>query len=291
MGLIVAIGMLCDINLAADATFRGPGFGASLVRLGANDRYTGAPARCVDCTDLANSWFEADLEQPRVIALIALLFHTISPAALYRITLAGADRDLDNPVHVGEWRPILGTFYPFGSRPFEVENWWTGWLSGEDRALWPNHLWIRTPQVVAGAIRVEISDLTHPDGWFDIGGLFVAPDGVVPKINYDRGRDLALVSRDVVSEGPSGRRFGERRRAIRQLTVKWSHLTTAEAYRLFDAGARAGATETILFLPDLDDEIALVREAFPATFERPPAARFVYETLNEGAGVFKEIVA
>jgi hypothetical protein len=283
--------MLCDINLARTATFDGPGFGASLARLGIDDRYVGAPSRCADCTELANSWFEVSLEQPRVIALIAFLFQTMSPAASLRITLAGADRDLDNPVHVGDWRPILTAFYPFGSRPFEVENWWTGWLSSEDRALWPDHLLIRTPEIVVGAIRVEINDLTHPDGWFDIGGLFIAPTGFMPTINYDRGRDLALIARDLVSEGPSGRRFGERRRAIRQLTVKWSHLQTDEAYRLFDAGARAGTTETILFVPDLDDEVGMIREAWPATFERPPAPRFVYDTLNEVAGVFKEIVA
>ena len=286
----MAIGMLCDINLARAAAFEGPGFGASLARLGIDDRYTGAPARCVDCTNLANSWFKVTLAQPRVIQMIALLFHTFSQAATYRVTLAGADQDLGNPIYVGDWEPVASTFYPYGSIPFEQENWFNGQLSSEDRGLWPDHKWIRTSDLLVGAIGIEIDDTTNVAGYFDIGGLFVAP-GFIPLINYDRGRDLALISRDLVSEGPSGRRFGERRRAIRQLTLKWSHLNTDEAYRFFDAGARAGVTETILFVPDLDDEVGMIREAWPATFEKPPGVRLIYDTLNEVAGVLKEIVA
>lgn len=286
----MALGMLCDINLARTGIYEGPGFGATLDRLAVGDRYIGAPARCFDCTDLANSWFKVTLTQPRVIKMISLLFHTFSQAANYRVTLAGADQDLGNPVYVGDWQPIATTFYPYGSIPFEQENWFTGQLSTEDRDLWPAHKWIRTSDLLVGAIGIEIDDTTNPAGHFDIGGLFIAP-GFSPLINYDRGRDLVIIPRDIVSEGPSGRRFGERRRGIRQLTVKWSYLNTDEAYRFFDAGARAGTTDTVLFIPDLDDEVGMIREAWPATFEKPPGARLIYDTLNEVAGVLKEIVA
>lgn len=286
----MALGKFCDINLARLAALTGGTWALPLTNLQKEEQYVSAPARCDDAADLAKSQFTATLAQPRGVSLVAVLFHTLSIAAMYRLTIAGIDGDLGAPAYVTDWVSVYGAFYPEGTLEWEDENWWTGQISEEEIDLYPRHLWITFPTVLASKVKIEFSDQEHPDGEFDVGGLWIA-SGFSPEINYERGHELGLNSRDLVDEGPSGRRFAERRLGVRQVTVNWAGLKSQEAQRFFDAGARVGTSQTVIFIPNVDDEPSRIREAFPATFERPPAPRFTYQRANTVAAIFKEIIA
>lgn len=176
------------------------------------------------------------------------------------------------------------------SLEWEASNWWTGQITQEEIDLFPRHVWITIPPVLAAAVRIELDDQTHPEGWFDIGGLWIASTWS-PAFNYERGRSLALKSRDQIDEGPSGRRFVEPRPPRRELSVDYAGLTTPEAYRWFDASARTRSARPVIFMPDAESEPARVRETFPANFEQPPGPRFTYEHAHQVAATFSEILA
>ncbi|MFN3513465.1 MAG: hypothetical protein ACK41C_10490 [Phenylobacterium sp.] len=290
---MAAVGRFSDINLTRTAIFREEGDWAPelpLDNLKTDDRYVAAPARCLAVDDPDASRLALDLPTARVTSLIAVLFHTLSIDARYRLTIAGIERDLDDPVFQTDWTPVYGRMNPSRMLPWETTNWWSGQISLEEIDLLPRHLWIPYPAQLTGAMRLEFNDEFNEHGFFDLGGLWIA-SGFSPAINFDRGHSLGLQARDLVDEAPSGRIIGERRRARRSLTVPYSSLTTDEAHRFFDAGVRVGVTRPVIFVPNLDHQPSLIRQAFPATFERLPDARFTYERAHQVVAVLKETLA
>ena len=287
----MALGQLVDINLALDANLSGaeclPDLPLGNVLLG---QYVQRPARFADATDLAGTQFEAELAWPQQINLVGLIFHTFSRSARYRLTIAGADGDLDAPVYQTEWTPVIPRLWASADLDWGALNWWTGQPLSRDLALYPPHLWIPLPTTLCGRLRLEFDDATNEAGWFDIGGLIIAK-GWTPQINFERGRQLSITARSLSEEAPSGRDFDEVRRGRRGLAVTWAMLAKSEAQRFADITARVGTTGVVVFLPDVDDPSSLLREAFPAKFTTPPAPTFGWDGLHTVSATLKEIIA
>lgn len=285
------LGRISDQNLARTATFDEEvgEWMLPLSNLAMDERYKGAPARC-DATDLAKSRFRLTLKAGRLVSLIGVLFHTMSLAARYRLTIVGKDLDWENPAYVGEWLPVYARRFRSSTLKWEVTNWWGGQGDQEEIDLYPRHLWIVPPPFIAGGFQIEFDDTFNEDGVIDIGGLWLA-QSFSPAINFDRGRDLAIVARDLLDEGPSGRIFAESRTPRRELSVPWSNLKTAEAYRFVDMAMRVSVSRPVIFVPDLDDPVSMIREAYPALMQRPPGPRLTRERLNSVAATFREILA
>ncbi|MCX7586535.1 hypothetical protein [Phenylobacterium sp. 58.2.17] len=283
------LGRLSDKNLARTAAFGGGEWMLPLANLVKEERYIGAPARC-DATAPAKSQFTVTLSAPRMLNLIALLFHTLSAAAQFRMTFAGPDLDFEAPVFTTDWRRVYQRMFPSSFLPWETNNWWLGTIDEEEIDLFRRHLWIAPPPVIVGAIRFEFDDQQNPDEVIDIGGLWLAQT-FSPELNFDRGRELSILPRDLQDEAPSGRIFIERRTPRRQLSVPWSNLSDEEAYRFFDLGMRVTTARPVIFVPNLDDPVSVVREAFPALMHLPPGPRFVRDRMNTVAATFKEILA
>lgn len=286
----MALGRIADTNLARTATLAGGPCAAELplTNLQDDSRYVGAPARF---TTPAEALIEAELPAPKAVDLVALLFHTLSLDALYRLTVAGVDGDLEAPVYQTGWTAAYPAIFDAEDLEYEDDNWWTGQLAAEDLDLYPRHLWISIDTaVISGAVRVEIDDGDNAAGFVDVGGLWIARTWS-PEMNFERGRELGLDARDQKDEAPSGREFGEDRTPRRRLTVSWTRLQDDEARRLFDAGARARSTRTVLFAPDIDDPKSTLREAFPATFAGLPGPSFTYAGLGRSSATFREIIS
>lgn len=283
------LGRLSDKNLARTATFAGGEWMLPLANLATDERFIGAPARC-DATDPGKSQFEVTLPAPRMLSLMGLLFHTLSSAATVRMTFAGPDLDFDTPVFATDWTRVYQRMFPSAFLPWETNNWWLGTIDQEEIDLFRRHLWVAPPPVIIGAIRYEFDDQTNPDGVIDLGGLWLAQT-FSPVMNFDRGRDLAILPRDLQDEAPSGRIFVEARTPRRQLTTTWSSLTDQEAYRFFDLGMRVTTARPVIFVPNLDDPVSVVREAFPALMHVPPGPRFIRDRMNTVTATFKEILA
>lgn len=290
----MAQGVIADQNLALTAAMSGGAWAAALPVTNLNKPgYLASPARCVDVANLASSQFTITLPAAKSVNLIGVLFHTFSSNASYRITVAGLDGNLAAPVYQSAWTPVVGRLWSSSVLSWEASNWWTGQPNEDERSLYPYHLWIRVPiepGPLTRVIRIEIDDHANEAGYFDIGGVWVAQTWS-PIMNFDRGRDLDSEARSLLDEAPSGRQFGEERAPRRVLSVTWSFLQEAEAYRLHDAGRRAGTTREVLFVPDLDNTVGMIREAWPATFLPPPKTKFVHDGLHTVAATFKEVIA
>ena len=287
----MGLGRFTDQNLVPAAPLSGGEWAAGLPLANLKDqtRFVSAPARQLHPNDGAKSILTAYLSRVHAINLVAVLFNTLSLSAEYRITVAGLTGSFEAPVHATDWTPVFGRMFPSTSLAWEEPNYWTGAPLIEDLALYPQHLWIVLPvAVVASAVRLELRDATID--FYDIGGLWISGSWS-PRFNFDHGRELSLESRSLSDEAPSGRFFHEERGARRRLTVNWSMLAGDEAMRLFDAGARCGTSRPVLLVPDADDATGLIREAFPATFEKPPAPRRGRPYQSSLSATFKEIIA
>lgn len=290
----MALGRIADQNLALTATLTGGAWAAGLPlnNLKADRRFVSAPARQTTPADLTAARFDAALPLPRAIDLVALLFHTLSLTARYRVTIAAPGGVIGEPVFDTGWKDVYGRVHDSVNLEWEDPSWWTGQASSEDDInLYARHLWVALPEpVLASVIRVEIDDRHNLAGFFDIGGLWLTRSWS-PRINFERGRQPQIEVRDQAEEAPAGRLFADERTPRRLHSLTWTRLSDAEAQRLFDAGARARTTRTVLILPDVDDPVAMVREAFPAVFAPPPRPTYRYDGLNEVEAGFKEIIA
>ncbi len=257
-----------------------------------DERFIAAPSRHTTPGGIGGAPFVAVLAQPRVVDLVALLFHTLSLTATCRVRIVGPGGNLGAPAWDSGWRDVFGRIYDSLSLDWEATNWWTGQgLDSEDLDLYARHLWVGLDTgVLAAEIHVELRDPDNPAGFLDVGGLWIAQTWS-PRINFERGREPEVRARDQGEEGPSGRLFPEERGPRRQLSLTWKRLADGEAQRLFDMGARARTTRTVLVLPDIDDPASLLREAFPAVFDPLPAITFIRNGSNVAVAGFKEIIA
>jgi hypothetical protein len=289
----MALGQFSDINLAKAAVLSGGTWSAELPLANLQDdrRYIGAPARCETPTDLETSQLDVVPATAKGINLVAVLFHSLSLAARYRLRLVGPGGDIETPDFDSGWTDVFPAVFDQAELDYEDSNWWTGQLAAEDLDLYPRHLWIVLPQtLIAAQLRLELDDVTNADGYFDLGGLWVARTWS-PAFNFNRGRSLGAEARDQKEESPSGREFGDERMPRRVLNVSWSRLSDDEGLRNVDAFARARTTRPVLFLPDTDNPKSMLREAFPATFQTSLVPTFTYDGLNTAQAVFREIIA
>lgn len=288
----MALGLVADINLALTATLTGGNCAADLplTNLALDRRFKGAPTRFLAVETLANSTFYVALSKVRTVRLISLMFTTLSISARWRVSGIGAGGSWLAPSFVSPWTAVYGAVYSSYDMQFEDDNWFTGQVSTDEINLFARHAFMVIDPEVVSDLRIEIDDTTNALGWFDVGGLFVA-GAFSPAVNYERGHDLRLDSRDVTDEAPSGRIFTESRTGRRAVSVSYEMLSTVEARRWFDAGVRAQGGKTVIFIPDVDDEPGRIREAFPANFEKPPNPRFYYPNKNPLTATFREILA
>lgn len=289
----MALGRISDTNLVGTATLSGGSWTASLplTNLADQSRYVSLPARQPDPADLAASRFDVELLRPRYVDMLAILFHTLSLDALVRVTAAPQDGDIESPPFDTGWRRVHGRWFLTEQLAYEEPNWWTGYPVADDLELYPRHLFLPLKLAFAAFhIRVEIDDRSNTAGYFDLGGLWVSA-AWSPRFNFERGRDARFLSRDLTDETPGGLNIHEARQARRTMTVNWSLLSSQEARRLYDSGARVGRTKPVLFVPDADDETGLIREAFVSNFDQLPEIIFRHETTNQVEASLKEIIA
>jgi len=111
-------------NRADAATLSGGNWQPSLPLTNLQNRRLAKTARSTSLA-LANTKFDADLGQNRLVRVIALVAHNASLAALYRVRLS-AVADFATTAHDTGWLPFWSVVYPFGGLPWGAPNWWTG---------------------------------------------------------------------------------------------------------------------------------------------------------------------
>lgn len=130
---------------------------------------------------------------------------------------------------------------------------------------------------------VEIDDQLNPDGYLDLGRLFM-PLGWQPSLNYEYGATFGIKNNSLVSSTLSGGKKIWRRVNPRVLRVSLPLLPEAEgfcqAYRFMQ---RAGFDQTVFVIPDPDDVTTIHARSFFGTIaEMDLLTQAVYGRVGAG---------
>jgi len=182
-------------NLALTSVVSGGIWAASLpVTNVIDDRLITHPARCETPADLNTSQFDVELDRRRILKFLGLFSTNLSVTAQVRLTFAD-DAAFVNVIELIDWQPVYERFHSSLSLEWEDPNFWTGTALEKDLDLYGRHktLLFETP-IPAKHVRVENDDVLNPDGFIDIGYIYIGVT-IETQFNYERGRTLAPRSR------------------------------------------------------------------------------------------------
>lgn len=146
---------------------------------------------------------------------------------------------------------------------WEDDNFWLGTLSQNARAGFQSPLIHILPSAVNMRYwKVEIGDTGNPDGYVQIGRLFLA-QGWRPGINYAFGAELGYQDPTLVETSLSGAEFFDVRSRYRAFGFELQFMTGAESYGYaLELQRLAGISGEVLLVPDSDDAANMPRRAF-----------------------------
>ncbi len=282
---------LINENMALTAGFTGGTWAAALPLANMIDRRIVArPARCEVPGNLAGSQFDVALLRRRNIKFIGLFNTNLSLISKLKITFAG-DETFSTILHQIDWTRVYDRFHPSLSLEWEDPNFWTGGALESDLDIYGrNRFFLFDAAISAQHIRVEIDDVTNPDGYVDIGYLYVGSH-ISTQFNYQRGRRLRAVSRTRRDETPSGHPVFDRRRPKRVQEVSYPYLYEEEVTAFLDAGMRNDIVDPVVFIPDPQDVISNQRGAFLGTFVDLPGALHRFDGNHQSDLAIEEILA
>ncbi|WOF75308.1 hypothetical protein QMT40_002979 [Parvibaculaceae bacterium PLY_AMNH_Bact1] len=278
-------------NHALTAGFSGGTWAAELPLENMIDRRVVArPARCETPDNLATSQFEVTLQRRRNTKFFGLFRTNLSLLSKIKITFGG-DAAFTTVLHQVDWTRVYDRFHKSLSLEWEDPNFWTGGaLEGDLDRYGRNRFFLFDAAISAQHIRVEIDDPTNPDGYVDIGYLYVGSN-ISTRFNYQRGRRLRAVSRTRRDETPSGHPVFDRRRPKRVQEVSYPYLYEEEVTAFLDAGMSNDIVDPVVFVPDPQDEIANQRGAFLGTFVDLPGALHRFDGNHQSNLQIEEIIA
>lgn len=127
----------------------------------------------------------------------------------------------------------------------------------------------------------EIRDPTNPDGYLQIGRLFIGR-AWSPEINYSPDdNSLSFEALTDEEEGRSGTKFFNPRALRRVFQFGFPHLHDAAFRDVFRIATRAGRHNQVVVIPAPDDTDAYQREAFIGTLRQLPSLRrFSYAAIT-----------
>lgn len=162
----------------------------------------------------ASTQFLATADKPRRIGLLALVRHSLSITAQWRVRIysdTAATALLYDSGFIDVW-PVV---YPYAQLEWEDDTYWTGKYTADDLAgyAWTRPLYLNA-QYIAGAIRIEITDAANTNGFIDIGAVEIA-GGFVAATNFSRSSQFGFRFRTASQEALGGTKYFDRRDKVR----------------------------------------------------------------------------
>lgn len=253
-------------NYADAAALSGGDWSPTLPLTNVRTRLFGQVARTTSA-DLLDTQFAVDLGAQKSIALVALTDHNLTAGAVLRVTGA-ADGDFLDIQYQSAWVrawPWLGLWALEWRQP----EFWSGGLSKAALAQYrPVSLVVPETKIWARYWRVEISDTSNPDGYVQIGRLYLC-DGYRPETNISYGRGLGYESRTIQAQATSGAKFFERRQPVRVLQAELDWMSEGEAYeRVMQMQRALDTSEEVFYVEKPSEPSSYLQRAFPACFRK-----------------------
>ncbi len=260
--------MIAFPNLADDAVLSNGSFFARLPASNVQDFRSAKVARTISTT-LTDTILDADLGESRVIKVVSLPNHNFSIAATIRVR-AGNDPTFAVTLFDSGFVDALPEIYPYGVLDWGDSGIWDGKLGQQEYDDGYPIPWtlLISPPVSARYWRFEISDVTNPDGFIDLGRLVISP-GYSPSINMKQGLQIGWETSSTTTETDGGAFFHNDRVRRRFVTFTLSQIPENEGFvRLFELQRGRGMSNPFLFIYNPEDTFHLHRRAFLATFSR-----------------------
>lgn len=281
--------MLGFPNRTDGAVLNGGSWVATLPLANLQSRLIGKVARTANVA-LASTKFDIDLGAGMKVQAIALRNHNISLAGTIRIT-GSTSPTFSLLSYDSTWIDAWPEVYPWGTLEWEDDNWWTGKYTKEQTQGYTTELDHLLPAMkVARYWRIEVNDTTNPDGYLQVGRLFIGPVWQ-PKINMSYGASVAWETDTEVGKAKGGAEYFQRSTPYRVVKFALNWMDQDEAFsQAFELQRRAGIDQEVLFIHDPDDLVHALRRRFLGRFRTLSAIEYPYLNINSAAFEVKELL-
>ena len=258
---------------AATTVLSGGSWLAGLPLANLKDRLYGVVARSTNLT-LASTKFSVDLGAEKICRTFGILNHSISNEGKFRIR-AGIDATFATYDFDTGWLEAWPTVYYPEDNDFELDSWWDGQYSDEEKAgLLPHKLVDMGSNYSIRYVMVEFDDQTNTAGYVQLGRFFVG-EGYQATINIIYGLNLGWEDPSEITTALSGAEDSDERTKYRVVNFEFKFLPEDEAMRSpYEIIRRSGITREILFIQDPADLAHAIRRQFPCRLRELSALEY-----------------
>lgn len=231
---------------------------------------------------------DLDLGQARSLRALALQNHNLSQAGSWRVKLGSSAGASD--IYSGSYQSAWSLSFDSGQLEWGGNNWWDGMVDDD---------YIRHPYIApmllptwysARYVRIEISDAANPDGYIQMGRIFVG-SGFVPALGARYGlsegwEDLSRL--DYTLSGALVADIGRRRRWAK---FELGYIRQAdEAPTVHEMLRRLGTAGEVLYLPNTSNWQDCQRYGFVGRLREMSAIEYPYVNARSIGLVIEELI-
>jgi hypothetical protein len=231
---------------------------------------------------------DLDLGQARSLRALALQNHNLSQAGSWRVRLGSSAGASD--IYSGSYQSAWSLSFDSGQLEWGGNNWWDGMVDDD---------YIRHPYIApmtlptwysARYVRIEISDAANPDGYIQMGRIFVG-SGFVPALGarYGLSEGWDDVSRlDYTLSGVLVADIGRRRRWAK---FELGYIRQADEVPIVhEMLRRLGTAGEVLYLPNTSNWQDCQRYGFVGRLREMSAIEYPYVNARSIGLVIEELI-
>lgn len=253
------------------------------------NRQIGDVARSTNLA-LASTKFDINLNAQRNVRVVDLRNHNFSLSAKYRITASNA-ADFAALKYDSGWSDAWPVVYPSGSLEWEDDNWWSGKYTDEQRVGYVAAVTHLLPSnVLAQYWRVEIDDAVNPDGYVQLGRVFIGPVWQ-PTHNMSYGASIGWETTTEVQEAWSGSEYFDAKTPFRvaRFAIDWMDEDEGMSSS-FELTRQAGVDKEVMWIHDPTDTVHALRRRFLGRLRQLSPIEFPYANVTKNAFEIKELL-
>lgn len=272
-------------NLANNCTLSGGSWQGTLPLNNLKDRRLYKIARSTN-DSAASTQFSVDFGVAKLISVFSLIKHNFSMDATARL-IASDLSDFSNVIYDSGSASVWPSV-PSAILEWEDDNFWSGVPTREQIEMFQGILLWVVPNIGARYWKVTIVDENNPNGYVDLGRLFVSKD-FTPIFNASYGLSFSVVDKSTVEESLGGVEHYDEKARVRSVDFSLDNLQQDEAFgRWYRMMLGQGNTGEVLFVYDHEDNKYTLDRSFLGRLERMnPLTTPYFDNWQSGATILE----
>lgn len=232
--------------------------------------------------------FTIQLNQPRPIGVVALAAHNLSDSAQYRVLIGSGSEG--TVTWDSGLRNVWPSVYATAELEWEYDNFWDGTLEAGASGFTPLLTLFIDDIQVTSFIRVAILDEANPDGYIEIGRVFIG-DTWQPEFNVSYGITHGYDDTTEVTEAGDRTEYFDLKRRRRTATFSLDYLSESEAFAgLYSLQRTEGIAGEILYAFSSEASTENFARTFLARQQQIDALSHPYHATHSGSVSLLEIL-